>query len=120
VAADGTARPRVLLGDLNPMVRLGMTRVLAEDGIDVVGEEELPHGIVTKAGRLRPDAVVLDLDSRELGERVRLASPETTIVLWALDEASLVVLDPGSGTPRRYFTAIAQRFRNELRSSRPR
>jgi AmiR/NasT family two-component response regulator len=120
VAGVGTGRPRVLLGDLNPVVRLGLTRVLAEDGIDVVGDEELPQGIVMKAGRLRPDAVVLDLESRELGERVRIASPETTIVLWALDEASMVVLDPGSGTPRRYFTAVPQRLRNELRSSRPR
>ena len=51
-----------------------MIDVLAEDGIEVVGEEERPQALVLMAGRLRPDAVVLDLlqrSSRELGERVR-------------------------------------------------
>jgi len=96
------------------MVRLGMCRVLAEDGIEVIGEEEVPQEIVIKAGRLRPDAVVLDLESRELGERVRVASPETKVVLWARDEASMEVLDPGSGAPRRFFTAVPHELRSEL------
>jgi hypothetical protein len=115
VAGDGTVRaPRVLLGDLDPMVRLGMTRVLAQDGVEVIGEEELPQEIVMKAGRMRPDAVVLDLDSRELGERVRVASPETNVVLWPRDEAVMEVLDPGASAPRKFFTAVPEELRSEL------
>jgi DNA-binding NarL/FixJ family response regulator len=80
---------RVLLGNLEPIVRLGMSVVLEEQGIDVIGEEARPQPLVLLAGQLRPDAVVLDLhhpDSRELAGRVREASPETTVVLWTRDE----------------------------------
>jgi DNA-binding NarL/FixJ family response regulator len=80
---------RVLLGNLEPIVRLGMAVVLEENGIEVIGEEVRPQPLVLLAGRLRPDAVVLDLhhrDSRELAARLRAASPETTVVLWTRDE----------------------------------
>jgi DNA-binding NarL/FixJ family response regulator len=110
-------RTRVLLGNLEPMVRLGMMDVLAEDGVEVVGEEERPQALVLMAGRLRPDAVVLDLhhgSSRELGDRVRTASPETKVILWARDEDAMEVLDPGSTTPRRFFTAVPEELRSEL------
>ena len=59
--ADDSARPRVLLGNLEPMVRLGMIDVLQEDGVEVIGEEERDQALILMAGRLRPDAVVLDL-----------------------------------------------------------
>jgi len=114
-------RPRVLLGNLEPLVRLGMNQVLEEEGIDVIGEEERPQALVLMAGRLHPDAVVLDLRqaaSRELGERVRTASPESKVVLWARDEDEMVVLDPGSASPRRFFTAVPEELRSELRASR--
>ncbi len=79
-------RPSVLLGNLGPIMRLGMNRVLSEQGCQVVGQEDRPSAIIGAAHRLRPDIVVLDLDngsSRELAHLVRGASPETTVVLWA-------------------------------------
>jgi DNA-binding NarL/FixJ family response regulator len=94
-----SAAPRVLLGNLEPIVRLGMTVVLGEEGVEVIGSEERPQALLLTAGRLRPDAVVLDLGaaaSRELGDRVRAASPQTTVVLWARDEEVMEVRDPGS------------------------
>lgn len=114
-------RTRVLLGNLEPMVRLGMIDVLQEEGIEVIGEEERPQALVLMAGRLQPDAVVLDLldrSSRELGERVRTASPETKVVLWSRDEDVMEVLDPGSTTPRRYFAAVPEELRIELSNVR--
>ena len=114
-------RPRVLLGNLEPMVRLGMIDVLEEEGIEVIGEEERAQALVLMAGRMRPDAVVLDLldrSSREVGERVRTASPETKVILWARDEDEMEVLDPGSTTPRRFFTAVPEELRNELSTVR--
>jgi DNA-binding NarL/FixJ family response regulator len=117
MSSDDFGRSRVLLGNLEPMVRLGMIDVLAEDGVEVIGEEERPQALVLMAGRLRPDAVVLDLlqrSSRELCERVRTASPETKVILWARDEDAMEVLDPGSATPRRYFAAVPEGLRSEL------
>jgi DNA-binding NarL/FixJ family response regulator len=110
-------RPRVLLGDLEPIVRLGMLDVLAEDGIDVIAEEQRPQALVLMAGRLQPDAVVLDLmraSARELAERIRRAAPGTTVILWARDEDAMEVLEPGAGSPRRYFTGVADELRATL------
>jgi DNA-binding NarL/FixJ family response regulator len=69
------------------------------------------------AGRLRPDVVVLDLlerSSRELTERVRMASPDTKVILWARDEDAMEVLDPGATTPRRIFAEVPEELRSEL------
>jgi len=117
---EGHGPPRVLLGNLDPVVALGMTTVLKEEGIDVVGEEPLPAALVLMAGHLRPDAVVLDLGrhaSRELSERVRAASPETTVVFWTRDEQVMEVVDPGASEPRRVFTPVPEELRSELMRS---
>ena len=121
MAKDDDSRATVVLGNLGPIVRLGMLDMLAEDGVEVIGEEERPQALVLMAGRLRPDCVVLDLldrSSRELGERVRTASPETKVILWARDEDAMEVLDPGSTTPRRFFTAVPEELRSELSTVR--
>jgi DNA-binding NarL/FixJ family response regulator len=117
---EGHGPPRVLLGNLDPVVMLGMTAVLEEDGIEVIGEEPRPAALVLMAGRLRPDAVVLDLEhamSRELSERVRVASPETTVVFWTRDEEVMEVVDPGASEPRRVFTPVPEELRSELMRS---
>jgi DNA-binding NarL/FixJ family response regulator len=109
--------PRVLLGNLEPMVRLGMTMVLKEDGVDVIGEEVRPAALVLLVGQLRPDAVVLDLGqaaSRELGNRGRTASPDTTVVFWARDEEVMEVVEPGASEPRRVVTPVPEELRSEL------
>jgi DNA-binding NarL/FixJ family response regulator len=114
---EGHGPPRVLLGNLEPVVKLGMTAVLEEDGIDVIGEESRPAALVLLAGNLRPDAVVLGLEhalSRELSERVRAASPETTVVLWARDEDVMEVVAPGASEPRRVFTPMPEELRSAL------
>ncbi len=110
-------RPCVLLGNLGPIMRLGMTRVLSEQGCHVVGQEDRPSAIVGAAHRLRPDLVVLDLDngsSRELAHLVRGASPETTVVLWAREEDLMEVLEPASSASRSAAAPIVERLRSEL------
>ncbi|HEX5782533.1 MAG TPA: hypothetical protein VFX80_11460, partial [Solirubrobacteraceae bacterium] len=59
---DHARRPRILLGNLGPIMRMGMRRVLTEHGCEVVGQEDRPSAIVGEVHRLRPDIVVLDLD----------------------------------------------------------
>jgi hypothetical protein len=109
--------PRVLLGNLGPIMRLGMNRVLSEQGCHVVGQEDRPSAIIGAAHRLRPDIVVLDLDngsSCELAQLVRGASPETTVVLWAREEDLMEVLEPPSSTSRLAAAPIVERLRGEL------
>jgi DNA-binding NarL/FixJ family response regulator len=118
---DAYEGPRVLLGKLEPIVHLGMVDVLEAEGIEVIGTEERPEALVLMAGRLRPDAVVLDLldrSARDLADRVRAAAPETKVILWTRDEDELDVLDPGATTPRRYFTAVPEELVNELSTVR--
>jgi DNA-binding NarL/FixJ family response regulator len=110
-------RPSVLLGNLGPIMRLGMNRVLSEQGCQVVGQEDRPSAIIGAAHRLRPDIVVLDLDngsSYELAQHVRGASPETTVVLWAREEDLMEVLEPASSTSRLVSAPIVERLRGEL------
>jgi DNA-binding NarL/FixJ family response regulator len=98
-----------------------MNAVLMDDGIDVIGEEGRPAALVLMAGRLRPDAVVLDRGqaaSRELSDRVRAACPETTVVFWARDEDVMDVVEPGAGEPRRVFSPLPEELRSELMRSR--
>ena len=105
-------RPCVLLGNLEPLVRLGMSRVLGDDGVDVVAEEGQAHVM-----RLHPDTVVLGLDGsggRELGERVRAVAPDTKVILWMRDETEMEVFDPGSSSPRRIRTSVSGALRSEV------
>jgi AmiR/NasT family two-component response regulator len=109
--------PSVLLGNLGPIMRLGMNRVLSEEGCRVVGQEDRPSAIIGTAHRLRPDIVVLDLDngsSHELAQLVRGASPETTVVLWAREEDLMEVLEPVWNTSRLVAVPIVERLRSEL------
>ena len=109
--------PSVLLGNLGPIMRVGMNRVLIEEGCEVVGHEDRPSAIIGAAHRLRPDIVVLDLDggsSNELAQLVHGASPETTVVLWAREEDLMEVFEPAASTSRRVSAPIVERLRGEL------
>jgi AmiR/NasT family two-component response regulator len=113
-------RPRILLGNLGPIMRMGMRRVLTEQGCEVVGQEDRPSAIVGEAHRLRPDVVVLDLDggsAHHLGRLVAGASPETTVVLWAREEDLMEVIDPASADSRRVSAPVLERLRSELSSN---
>ena len=99
------------------MVRLGMSRVLADGGVEVVMDEGQPDTLVAEARRLRPDAVVLALDgstSGALREEVRAAAPRAKVILWARDETEMHVFDPGSSAPRLIHTAVSDALLSEL------
>ncbi len=113
--------PRVLLGNVDPILRLGLVAVLTEAGMDVVATEQHAQRIVSEAARLQPDAVVLDRDdgtSRILCERVRAASPGTTLILWTRDESLMEVLDPGPRRSRMVAPSRLEDLRSELAASR--
>ena len=113
-------RPRVLLGNLEPLVRMGMARALEDYGCDLVGDPDGSDDIVGQAEHLRPDAVVLDLDhgsTQELVLLVQSASPRSKLILWARDEDVMEVVDPGSATPRLIVDAVSDELHRELSSS---
>ena len=104
---DHARRPRILLGNLGPIMRMGMRRVLTEHGCEVVGQEDRPSAIVGEVHRLRPDIVVL-------GRLVAGASPDTTVVLLAREEDEMEVIDPVSHDSRRVSAPVLERLRSEL------
>jgi len=122
VSFQPSRRTCVLIGNLEPMLRLGMSRVLTGDGFDVVDEQGPPAEIVEQARRLNPDAVVLaltDSASRELGEEVRAAAPEAKVFLVARDETTMEVLGPGPAAPRRVHRAVSDAILSELSARQP-
>jgi DNA-binding NarL/FixJ family response regulator len=106
----------VLLGNLEPMTRLGMQSMLASGGVEVVGDGT-EEALLAEVRRVLPDAVVLGLDQdagRELGEQVRAAAPTTKVILWARDETAMEVFEPGSAMPRRVGSGIREALLSEL------
>src|SRR3954454_6489973 len=106
--------PRVLLGNLGPIMRLGMNRVLSEEGCIVVGQEDRPSAIIGAAHKLRPDIVVLDLDNGSSRERAQLGRgppPEPPVVLWAGEEDLREALEPVWNTSRLVAVPIVERLR---------
>jgi DNA-binding NarL/FixJ family response regulator len=116
VAERGNLRPRVLLGDLEPMVRVGMTRVLLDGGADVLPEAD-GDGVVDRAAAERPDVVVLAEWAFGLGEAVRRAAPAAKVIVWSSDETSMTVYDPGAAAPRRVSSAAPEALVEELTGS---
>ena len=105
-----------MLGNLGPIPRAGMRRLLGEGGIEVVGDE-LRSPSSPDVRRLQPDIVVLDLDqlgSQQLSELVRLACPHTKVVLWAPTEDVMEVLDPGASGPRWVVSGVPEDLLAEI------
>lgn len=94
-----------------------MSRVLAEEGVEVYAEGDEADRVLEEAKRLSPDAVVLGRDSgdgRELGARVRIVAPNAKVILWARDETEMEVFDPGSSTPRRIRMGATEALLTEV------
>jgi DNA-binding NarL/FixJ family response regulator len=112
---------RALIGNLEPVARLGMIRVLEDGGLEVVGHDDRPDALVEQARLLQPDAIVLGLEldgSGDLGARVRVAAPEAKLILWPRDEAEMQVFDPGSSAPRLVTTSASDALIRELHTGR--
>ena len=116
MCAMPTRPPRVLLGHLEPMLRLGLNRLLTERGLEVA-EESSSGGIPGAAAALAPDAIVLPLDdgaTSDLGQLVRAAAPDAKLILWARDESEMHVYDAGRSVPRRVVTGTPDALLSEL------
>jgi DNA-binding NarL/FixJ family response regulator len=113
---------RVLLGNLEPMLRLGMSRVLADSGVEVA-EEPRSAALAEAAAALAPDAIVLPLDdggSADVRRRARTAAPGAKLILWARDESEMHIYDAGRAEPRRVVAGTADALLDELGHNQPR
>jgi DNA-binding NarL/FixJ family response regulator len=110
-----------MLGNLGPIARMGMRRLLNEDGIEVVDDALTAAGMSPEFERLQPDIVVLDLDqtdSQQLSELVRLACPHAKVVLWAPTEDVMEVIDPGATRPRWVVSGVPEDLLAEMSTQR--
>jgi hypothetical protein len=103
--------PRVLLGALDPILRVGIARALMEGGAAVDHATEA-DALVARAAECRPDAVVVG-PAPGLSARLRVAAPSATVVIWRGDEEIIEVLAPGTAT-RVVPAPPAERLHGEL------
>jgi DNA-binding NarL/FixJ family response regulator len=96
---------RVLLADDQPLVRVGLRKVLEfEPDMDVVGEAGDGRAAVAEAGRLRPDVVLMDirmpvLDGIEATRRLARDQPNVRVLIlttFGLDEYVFDALRAGA------------------------
>lgn len=115
-------RPRVLLARLTPVASVGMRCMLSEYGVEVVGQEDRPLAIEAIARDLAPDAVLLALEpaARALCDRIRLAAPKATVILWSADEKRIQVIDPGESALREIAAGGSSDLCRELIASQSR
>lgn len=77
----------IVVADDHAIVREGLRRLLdAEHDLEVVGEAEDGHEVLTEVGRHRPDIVVLDITMPKMGgletlERLRTDHENTKVIL---------------------------------------
>jgi two-component system response regulator DevR len=88
---DEQTRPlRILIVDDHAVVRKGLQAVLAEEGLEVVGEAACADESVAKAMVLRPDVVLMDIRMGEGDDasgidacrRIRSELPETQVIMF--------------------------------------
>ena len=96
---------RVVLADDHPMVRYGITAVLADaPEVEVVGEAADGEALVEAVRELRPDVVVTDLDMPgvdgvEATKRLRASYPDVPVLVLTLhdeDESLFAALRAGA------------------------
>lgn len=87
---------RVLLADDHRILREGLRRALADQGVDVVGEAADGDEAVELAGELHPDVVLMDvtmpvLDGVEATRRIRQRLPDVRVVMLTMhaDDATM-------------------------------
>ena len=112
----------MLLAGLTPVASVGMRCLLSDYGWDVVGQEDRPLAIEAIARELAPDAVVLALEpaARALCDRIRVAAPDATVILWSAEENRIQVMDPGGLAIRELAFGGSTELHRELIASQSR
>ena len=79
MARTGVTMSRVLIGDFNPVLRLGLRDLLTDAGCEVVADD-LTEGVVDRLSRSLPDVLLVDLDDVELARSISVAFPAVKVI----------------------------------------
>ena len=88
---------RVLIGDFGVVARMGLRELLAEEGLEVLGAAETRGEIIPRLSEVKPDVVLLDLDtgqSPELATRISAAFPAMKIIACSSDRPIMRIFPP--------------------------
>ena len=93
---------RVVIGDFGAVARMGLLDILADEGLEVVGDaysrEDPGAGeIVPLVNEVRPDVVVLDLDDEsalEVAVQITSEFPAIKVVACSSEEPVMQVFPP--------------------------
>ncbi|MFE4998024.1 response regulator transcription factor [Streptomyces mirabilis] len=109
------ARPiRVLIADDHPVVRRGMTALLASlDGVEVVAEAATGEAALREAQLNRPDDVVMDIqmpsmDGVEATRRLTALLPDVAVLVVTMFESDETVVSAMRAGARGYLLKGAQ------------
>ena len=102
VRSDGAGR-RVLIADDDPLIRMDLAEMLAEEGFEVVGQVGDGERAAALAITLRPDLVIMDVkmpgkDGIQAAAEIAAAQIAPVIILTAFSERDLIrrALDAGA------------------------
>jgi len=90
-----TSRKRVFLVDDHPLVRLGIGQLIdRQEDLIVCGEAEDARGALEGVGRLKPDAIVLDLtlkdsDGLEVVKNINAQYPAIPVLVLSIHPDSI-------------------------------
>jgi DNA-binding NarL/FixJ family response regulator len=88
---------RVLLGDFGAIARLGLREFLDEDGVDVVAENSPFEDVLGRLNQVRPDVVLVDLDTEggiEVAARISTTYPAVKVIACSSEEPTMLVFPP--------------------------
>jgi CheY-like chemotaxis protein len=118
VTGTSESGPLVLVAGLDPIVQVGIVRVLADGGAEVFEETHPnPDALVRWTAEHGPDAIVLGDGlggAPGLCTRLRAAAPRATLMLWRADARMVEVLAPGVAAPRAIPEPTASELSDEL------
>ena len=98
VAEVAVANPRVILVDDHDLFRTGLRNLLADQGVDVVGEAQTGAEALGLVRDLAPDVVVMDLNMPgmsgvEATRQINVLAPLTQVLVLTISDQDADVLD---------------------------
>lgn len=110
---------RVLIGALDPIVRVGIERALTDSGASVLAAKAGADALVAEAEAEAPNAIVVGNEAAELSARLRRVAPAATVVVWRGNVEVIEVHEPGRDDPRIVPAPSAEGLCDELFGPRP-